>query len=408
MPTPRRNQTIKPRPQTEPEAFNNAIDPVIPNTKPDLPDLQNRVHQISQKNDELRDYSIGLEDIDTAVFYYFREVIKPYVIEDSNRVSVPVIYANPERFKSAQYDGDIRDKDGKILFPVITIRKVDIEKVRTLGNKIDGNIAHNHYLFEQRYTKENQYDNFSVVLNRVPVKKIQVLTVPDYHRITYSCEIHVNNERDLNKILEAVTYSSYSYWGDPKRFMFMAMIDSVPITREVNASENKKISSTFNIILNGYIIPDSINHYMSTNPTYYSKAAVVFNNETVVPIFNNKQQNKVSYVTTQPSIIINNNTNSRLVDAYLSLVVSKQASSEDIASNSFYLRNSSIAIAPSGLPATSVDNFTVTINGQVIGTPDITAITQVGADVQVILDTFKLGYALQPSFEIIVKGKFSS
>jgi hypothetical protein len=403
MPTPRRNPTIAPRPETVSEEYSKGINPVIPGSKPDLPDLQKRVDQISQKDSDLKDFSIGLEDIDSAVFYYFKEVIKPYVVEDGNRVPVPVIYANPERFKSAQYDGNIRDKDGKILFPVITIRKVDIEKVRTLGNKLDGNITHNQYVFQQTYTKDNQYDNFAVLLNRKPVKRFQVVTIPDYHKITYSCEVHVNNERDLNKILEAITYASYSYWGDPKKFTFMSMIDSVPLTREVNTGENKRISATFNIILNGYIIPDTVNHYMSYNPTFYSKAQVVYNGETVTPIYS-KGQVVASYVAPQTPVIINNT----VTNTYVPPNITKQALPADIFTNSFYLRNAVIATAPEGAPPTSIDNFLVTINGQIISTPDISTITQSGPDVQVILNTLALGYPLQSAFEVIVKGAFSS
>jgi len=402
MATPRRNNTIKPRPTTPAEAFNAQIKPVIENTVPELPNIAKRVEQISQKDNKLRDLSIGFQDIDAAVFYYFENVIKPFVVEDNNRIKVPVIYANPERFKSAQYDGNIRDKDGKILFPVITIRKVDIEKVRTLGNKLDGNIAHNQYVFQQGYTKDNQYDNFSVLFNRKPVKKLQVITIPDYYKITYNCEVHVNNERDLNKIIEAITYASYSYWGDPKKFTFMTMIDSIPITREVMVGENKKVNAIFNIVLNGYVIPDSINHYMSVNPTFYSKAQVVFNGETVTPIYQKAGQ-PVSYVSTpSTTIIINNNTQ---IDNYMSLIVSKEAASIDIFSDRFYLRNATIAIAPSGIRATSKEDFEITVNGQIIGSPDIVSITQIGADVEIVLT---LEYTLKTTFEIIAKGKFSS
>jgi len=400
MPTPRRNQTIAPRPKTAPEAFNEQINPLIPNTRPELPDLTNRVNQISQKDDTLRDFSIGLEDIDTAVFYYFDNVIKPYVIEDNNRVKVPVIYANPERFKSAQYDGNIRDKDGKIMFPVITIRKVDIEKVRTLGNKLDGNLTHNQYIFKQRYSKENQYDQFSVLLNRKPVEKLQVLTIPDYQKITYSCEVHVNNERDLNKIIEAISYASYSYWGDPKKFTFMAMIDSMPLTREVIVGENKKISATFNIILNGYIIPDTINKYMSYNPLYYSKTTVVFNNEVVTPVYQ-KTDKPISYISSQAPLVTNNNA---AINTYMSLIVSQEATSIDIFTDRFYLRGVNIATAPAGIRATSKEDFEVTVNGQIVSSPDIVSITQIGPDVEVIL---AIEYPLKTTFEIVVKGKFN-
>jgi hypothetical protein len=194
------------------------------------------------------------------------------------------VYANPERWKSAQIDGGIRDKDGKLLFPVIAVKKDNIEKVRDISSKIDGNKARNYHIFQQRYTSKNQYDNFSLLNNRKPVKSYGIVVVPDYYKITYSCAVYVNTVDDLNKILEGILYASDSYWGDPKRFTFMARIDSTPLTMEMNQGENRKIYSVFNIVLNGHVIPDSINQYMSIDKKYFSPAQLVFKSEMVESI----------------------------------------------------------------------------------------------------------------------------
>lgn len=277
----RERKTIKPRPRTAREALNDTIPEVIPGSKPTIVDEVIRAEQLSVKDDTFKDYSIGFDNIDAAVLYYFDNVIKPSVVEDGNRVSVPVMFANPERWKGAQADGGIRDKDGKVIFPVITIKKDNIEKVRDISSKVDGNKAHNFHLIEQRYTKNNQYDNFAALSNRKPVKQYSVVIVPDYYKITYTCAVYVNYVEDLNKVLEAIMYASDSYWGDPKRFTFMTRIDSVPITQEVNQGENRKIYSVFNLSLNGHVIPDSINKYMSTPNKIYTKAKVAFSTEVV-------------------------------------------------------------------------------------------------------------------------------
>lgn len=280
----RERKSIKPRPKTAREALDESIIEVTPDSKPPLAKEVSRAEQISVKDDELRDYSIDFKDIDGAVLYYFDNVIKPSVIEDGNRVKVPIIYASPERWKSAQVDGGIRDKDGRILFPVVVVQKNNIDKVRDISSKLDGNKAHNYHVFQQRYTKTNQYDNFSVLTNRRPAKSYGMVIVPDYYKITYSCAVYVNHVDDLNKILEAILYASDSYWGDPKRFTFMARIDSTPITQEVNVGENRKIYSIFTINLYGHVIPDSINKYMSTQNRYFSKGQVSFDTEVVSKI----------------------------------------------------------------------------------------------------------------------------
>jgi hypothetical protein len=42
----------------------------------------NRGIDLSMKGDTVKDISIGLEDIDEAVLYYFNNIIKPYIIPD--------------------------------------------------------------------------------------------------------------------------------------------------------------------------------------------------------------------------------------------------------------------------------------------------------------------------------------
>ena len=46
---------------------------------------------------------------------YFENTIKPTVIQNGNRIAVPIIYGSPERWKSVQSDGALRDKDGKLI-----------------------------------------------------------------------------------------------------------------------------------------------------------------------------------------------------------------------------------------------------------------------------------------------------
>ena len=52
---------------------------------------------------------------------------------------------------------------------------------------------------------------------------------------------------DENKIVEAINYASDSYWGDPQRFQFRAMIDSFTMKTELADKAERTVSSTFNI-----------------------------------------------------------------------------------------------------------------------------------------------------------------
>jgi hypothetical protein len=78
------------------------------------------------------------------------------------------------------------NKNGKIQTPLIMLKRDSIEKNRGLGNKLDANAPQLYVTFEERYTKRNQYDNFSTLTNRKPQKEFTSVVVPDYVDITYS------------------------------------------------------------------------------------------------------------------------------------------------------------------------------------------------------------------------------
>ena len=88
---------------------------------PNLANEINRGEQISFKGDTVKPFSIGIQDIDESIFYYFKNVIKPFVIQNGERLEVPIIYGSPEKWKSFQKDGYYRDLNGRIMMPLIMI-----------------------------------------------------------------------------------------------------------------------------------------------------------------------------------------------------------------------------------------------------------------------------------------------
>ena len=63
---------------------------------------QNRENQISLKGDKTKLPIVSFKDIDSAIFYYFQNVIKPTVIQNGVQIDVPVMYGNPERWSAVQ------------------------------------------------------------------------------------------------------------------------------------------------------------------------------------------------------------------------------------------------------------------------------------------------------------------
>ena len=240
----------------------------------------NRGTITTRKDDTVQDVSIGLEDHDEAIMYYFNEVIKPSVISNGDRVNVPIMYGAPERWKAVQQDGYFRDKEGKLQVPLIMFKRNTIERRRDLGNKMDGNNPQLHYTFQERYTKRNQYDNFSALQGKIPQKQFHAVVVPDFVIINYTCTIWCDYLSQMNKLIESVNYSSDSYWGDKDTFKFNAKIDTFNNTTELNIGDNRIVKTDFGLKLQGYLVPNSINKELTQKPSkFFSKSSVVFKDE---------------------------------------------------------------------------------------------------------------------------------
>ena len=240
----------------------------------------NRSTKLSFRNDTSKPFSIGIQDLDEAVFYYFNEVIQPFVYQNGERRSIPIIYSSPERWKSFQKDGYYRDTSGAVMLPIIIIQRDSIEKDRTVANKIDANQPNIYSSFQKAFNSKNAYSNFAALNNRIPAKQFNAITVPDYVTLGYSCIIQTYYMEQLNKVIESIEYASDSYWGNPERFKFRARIDSFTTATELTAGQDRLVKGTFNINLRGYIIPDTIQKDVTAIKKYNSKSKVIIKMET--------------------------------------------------------------------------------------------------------------------------------
>jgi hypothetical protein len=240
----------------------------------------NRALQTSFKGDTVKPFSIGIQDIDEAVFYYFQNVIKPFVIQNGERISVPILYASPEKWKSMQKDGYYRDSKGAPMFPLVVFKRESIERNRTIANKLDANNPQNFGVFTKKYSIKDAYSNFNVLNNRTPEKTYYATIMPDYVTVNYTCTIFTYYVEQLNKIVEAINYASDAYWGDPERFKFQTRIDSFNTVNELSDSDERVVKSTFNIKLYGHIIPDVLQKDMNALKKFRDKSKVIFSVET--------------------------------------------------------------------------------------------------------------------------------
>jgi hypothetical protein len=262
---------------------NNAVVPlpIFANQNDPATAKNYRAEQISVKGDTSKDYTVGIGDIDETIAYYFNNVIKPQVYQNGTTIPVPIVYGNPERWKAVQKDGYYRDKNDKIMCPIIMFKRTSLDKSYVVGNKLDANNPNNYAIAGKAYQKGNTYSNFDLLNNRKPVTTYQAVVIPDYVTLNYECVIWTYYVEQMNSIVEGINYSSDSYWGDPSRFKFRARIDSFADNTTVNQGEERLIKTTFNIKMYGYIIPAVINKELVATKKFFSKGRVNFTTEVV-------------------------------------------------------------------------------------------------------------------------------
>ena len=417
----KQKKAVKNIPKTQEETTNDSIFPQIPSLGKPSMNLPKRGNDVSMRGEEIKDISVGIEDIDSALFYYFNNVIKPIVINEGTKQAIPIVYADSERWNSAQKEGHYRDKEGKMLFPVITIKRDSLEKNRTVGNKLDGNKTHLYQVYEKKYTRKNQYDNFAILMNRVPVKEFYNVVIPDYYTITYSCAIYVSFMEDMNKIIESIGFRSDSYWGEKGKFMFKARIDSFGTTTTVADGEDRKIVSNFTIVMYGYLTPNNLDRHLATDAfKFRNKTQVLFtleasNQDVESVVFTtapNAKSAVVSYipegVNVNSTVIVQNTISGSLADVvdYLNTNITKKADYVGATYAAYYNATMKQPPATSGLDPTSIADFKFFANGVYIDATHIVSFIPSGSALLLTVDTGSLMYDLLGIEEIIAVGKF--
>lgn len=403
----------KPVPKTQSELSQDSITAYTNRGKSRIKIERNRAENRKVTSDDVKQFSIGLRDIDETIVYYFNNVIKPSVLQNGTRKNVPIIYGSPERWAAVQKDGFYRDKNGKIQAPLIMYKRDSLEKNRSLGNKLDANNPVNFGIFEKKFSMKNVYDRFSILNNRDRVKEYYGVIIPDYVNITYSCIIFTDYVEQMNKIIESVNFAADSYWGDPERFKFRAMIDNFTTVTELNQGEDRKVRTEFQINMLGHIVSDSINAQLNGLNKFYSKSAISFKIETAgnIETLNARADTPeadagrrffdTALVGAQKDSLPPGMNDEEIAFVALNAAVLADTVSTNLAT----FNNRTIAVAPVGFTVTQ-SSFQVYING-IIAPESARTVTQVDSDITVTFDAGILGYNVDSDDQVLLVGKYS-
>ena len=214
---------------------------------------------------------IRLYDVDMAIAEHMIDVVVPTVETFNEKIKIPVLYGNPERWKSVQTDGYLKDRKGQLQIPLIMFKRNSIARNETIPSTMN---RHLYYPTITKYSKKHKYDLFSQMTGaQRPVEQYNI-TIPDYVSITYEVMVWTDFTEHMNKILEAFQYATDEYWGDKSGFKFKVVIDSFDNTTEVGEGSQRIVRTTFNMVVNAYLLPEKFDNEPTTKKSISPKKVV--------------------------------------------------------------------------------------------------------------------------------------
>lgn len=230
----------------------------LQNISSTIPDAQvpgefsNRALELRRDNDTVKTPEVRIADLERAIKNFLQNDLPPEIEEDGRLISVPVLYANPERWVSIQRDGFLRDHKGQIYTPLIAFKtnsitpRTDLAKNDVLKGFEEG------ITFEAKYTQKNRYDSFNVLNNVKPVKDLYTVSIPEWVELNFEIYIWCDFRSQLDIFLERLKFWSGKAIGDT--FKFPMMIDSFNINMENTTGSDRFIRAVLPCRLKSYIL----------------------------------------------------------------------------------------------------------------------------------------------------------
>ena len=225
----------------------------------------NKAKQISRDKDNVKNVSVGIYDVDSAFKTFLEKDVKPTGEDDGRYFPVPVMYASPEKWASAQRDGFMKDDNGMILTPVIVFKRDNLS-INTELSKLK--VAQNedaHQFFERKYTNVNKYDQFSVLTGENPKREFMSVERPDYVDLQYEVIVWCDYMEQVNKVVEQIVFFQGRSFGE--RYKFVIKGDSYSFETIAEMGQDRITKATISLVAKAYIVPEFVGLNNNTKRT---------------------------------------------------------------------------------------------------------------------------------------------
>jgi hypothetical protein len=207
---------------------------------------------VRRDTDNVNDIRISFYDIDYALMWHLENIVKPTITEGDEVVTVPFMFASAEKWAAVKKYGFVRDNQGKIQTPMISIRRAGVTTREDMRRMAVSEAAENRIILEKKYSAQNRYDAFSLMYNKRPNKEFYAMSLPKFVEVQYDLVIWTNYTFQMNEVIEQLMWWDGKAFGDTNKFT--TKIDDPSFEQTNIPGEDRIVKSTIPVRVKAYIL----------------------------------------------------------------------------------------------------------------------------------------------------------
>ena len=255
---------------------------------------------------------ISLMDIDNDIYLFLKEKVDLKIKENDNIISVPLYYADTEKWNLILNNKPIYDKKKKLILPILVFKRnsdVNINDQYPKLNLLQHTESNMFLVNSPKYTKHNDYIKSRIFNNNIERKTLEFIRIPTHVTLSYSIILYTRYIEQANTIIEYFTSINNTSYGNKYNHTFK--ISSMASDAQIELEGNRLIKTEIILDVNSIILSEQYNNkpnlFKKPNIT---KLSVVFIEKELDSTLNNNN----AYLT--PEIVNKNKSTADIISKH--------------------------------------------------------------------------------------------
>ncbi len=376
--------------------------------------LLNRALQTRRDDDVLRNAKRTLYDIDFAIKWYIDNEIQPQITDRDQKIPVPVIFANGEKWDNVRRLGYLRDEKGMLQSPLIMLKRnsaIERDNLKTLD--VNRQYAGNQLVHKNRYNERNRYEDELFPLPKYepqPSQTIYVIDIPKYVTVEYDMMLWCDFTSQLNDLIDQILPYGRFLWGNEGN-RFATSIGQASFETVNTIGEDRLVRASVPLTVQGTLLSES-EARISTLKKMYSVKKLSFDTilDVDTDIFSSTTV-PVSILQVSQQIFsgasVQTSTGTTIDAAVLSYLTNMSDRTGTYVSSNTITISAAAAYNTVTETAATKNEFNVYINGQYIDKIVYTWTPSLSSTQTIVFDTSTLGYTIDSTDTIIINGRWA-